>query len=195
VKTVFTRDATPPTAPTGLTATAATLTSISLQWTASTDNVGVKGYRVYNGAATVADVDATQYTLTGLACSRTYSLSVDAVDGVGNRSDKATISAGTKPCHLAARIAGLGVRNTKAARSVVLQLRVNRATSALLTLKDHGRKVASGRYKVKPGTNVLRLPVRRSVARGSYRLSVAVADPDGGAALVFSRGVALPKAK
>ena len=39
-------DTTPPTAPTGLTATAAGSSAINLSWTASTDNVGVTGYRV-----------------------------------------------------------------------------------------------------------------------------------------------------
>src|SRR5207302_405886 len=39
-------DTTPPSAPTNLTATAASATQINLSWTASTDNVGVTGYRV-----------------------------------------------------------------------------------------------------------------------------------------------------
>ena len=39
-------DTTPPSAPTGLTATAAGSSGINLSWTASTDNVGVTGYRV-----------------------------------------------------------------------------------------------------------------------------------------------------
>ena len=39
-------DTTPPSAPTGLTATAVGPTQINLAWTASTDNVGVTGYRV-----------------------------------------------------------------------------------------------------------------------------------------------------
>ena len=39
-------DTTPPSAPTGLTATAAGPARSNLNWTASTDNVGVTGYRV-----------------------------------------------------------------------------------------------------------------------------------------------------
>src|SRR5437667_118862 len=39
-------DTTPPTAPTNLTATAASASQINLAWTASTDNVGVTGYMV-----------------------------------------------------------------------------------------------------------------------------------------------------
>ena len=57
-------DTTAPSAPTGLTATAISTTQIDLSWTASTDNVGVTGYRVERcqGAscttwAQVADTD------------------------------------------------------------------------------------------------------------------------------------------
>src|SRR5206468_3390740 len=39
-------DTTPPTAPSGLTATAVSTTQINLAWAASTDNVGVTGYLV-----------------------------------------------------------------------------------------------------------------------------------------------------
>src|ERR1700719_2620511 len=39
-------DTTPPTAPTNLAATAASSSQINLSWTASTDNVGVTGYKV-----------------------------------------------------------------------------------------------------------------------------------------------------
>src|SRR5207245_8488045 len=38
-------DTTPPTAPSGLSATGTSSTQISLNWVASTDNVGVTGYR------------------------------------------------------------------------------------------------------------------------------------------------------
>jgi hypothetical protein len=45
-------DTTPPSAPSGLTATAASGSQINLSWTASTDNVGVTGYLVKARAAT-----------------------------------------------------------------------------------------------------------------------------------------------
>src|SRR3954466_4833144 len=56
-------DKTPPSTPGGLSATLASSSQVNLTWTASTDNVGVAGYRVYrNGAplATVGDVTAYQ---------------------------------------------------------------------------------------------------------------------------------------
>ncbi len=42
----YAEDGIPPSAPTGLTATATSSSSVSLSWTASTDNVGVTGYNI-----------------------------------------------------------------------------------------------------------------------------------------------------
>ena len=42
----YQEDATPPSAPSGLTATATNSSSVNLSWTASTDNVGVTGYNI-----------------------------------------------------------------------------------------------------------------------------------------------------
>ena len=46
-------DTTPPTVPTGLVVTGTTTTSVALAWTASTDNVGVTGYKIYRGGVQV----------------------------------------------------------------------------------------------------------------------------------------------
>ena len=66
-------------------------TRIDLNWTASTDNVGVSGYRVERcqGAgctnfAQVGTPTATTYSDTGLAPSTTYRYQVRAVDAAGN---------------------------------------------------------------------------------------------------------------
>ena len=81
-------DAVPPTVPAGLTATAVSPTQINLSWSASTDNVGVGGYRIFrNGAATpIATVSGTTYQNTGLAASTTYTYTVLAFDAAGNVS-------------------------------------------------------------------------------------------------------------
>ena len=78
---------------------AATTTTITLSWAASTDNVGVTGYGIYNGGTTpLATTSATSYTLTGLSCGTSYAVAVDAFDAAGNRSAKATLTAPTSPC-------------------------------------------------------------------------------------------------
>ena len=86
-------DTTPPTAPTSLTATAASATQINLAWTASTDNVGVTGYRVErcSGAACsnfaqIATPTTTMFNDTGLTSSTSYSYRVRATDAAANPS-------------------------------------------------------------------------------------------------------------
>src|SRR2546425_10789557 len=86
-------DTTPPTAPTNLTASAATDTRINLSWTASTDNVGVTGYTVERcqGAACsnfaqIAPPAGTTFSDMGLTASTSYSYRVRATDAAGNLS-------------------------------------------------------------------------------------------------------------
>src|SRR5207247_1315919 len=79
-------DTTPPSVPTGLTASAVSSSQINLSWTASFDNVGVSGYRVYRGGTQIATTSATSFANTGLSPSTTYSYTVAAVDAAGNLS-------------------------------------------------------------------------------------------------------------
>ncbi|MEC2344853.1 lytic polysaccharide monooxygenase [Paenibacillus barengoltzii] len=81
-------DTTAPTAPTGLAATAVTSNSVTLSWNASSDNVGVTGYRVYNGSNLVGTVSGStlSHTVTGLNANTSYTFTVRAVDGAGNSS-------------------------------------------------------------------------------------------------------------
>jgi hypothetical protein len=193
IKAVFTHDTSPPSAPGGLAVAAATRTSISVGWSGATDNVGVTGYRVYLNEAAAGDTQQTAYTFASLACGRTYSIGVDAVDAVGNRSSRATLTASTLPCRLTARVAGVGVQRAGAVRRIVVKLRVNRATTARLTLSAHGSAVAGARYRVRPGTNTLRLLVPRRVPGGAYRLRVELVNPDGGSIVLAGRGVFVPR--
>ncbi|MFD7261929.1 carbohydrate binding domain-containing protein [Streptomyces sp. NPDC059874] len=75
-----------PTVPGGLTSTGKTSTSAALAWTASTDNVGVTGYDVYQGGALVATATGTSATVTGLAPATSYTFTVRARDLAGNSS-------------------------------------------------------------------------------------------------------------
>lgn len=79
-------DTEPPTQPLGLSATALSASEIQLSWSASTDNVGVAGYRVYRDGAAVATVTGTSYTDGGRAPATTYSYSVAAFDAADNQS-------------------------------------------------------------------------------------------------------------
>ncbi|MBT2490799.1 glycoside hydrolase family 6 protein [Streptomyces sp. ISL-96] len=77
-----------PTAPTALSSTAKTANSVSLAWSASTDNVGVTGYDVYRGTvkANTTPVSGTSFTDTGLSPSTAYNYTVRARDAAGNVS-------------------------------------------------------------------------------------------------------------
>ena len=85
---VITPDTQAPTAPSGLASSNLTATSLTLNWNASTDNVAVTGYDVYqNGIKiNVAAVTVTTYNVTGLSQASSYSFFVKALDGAGNVS-------------------------------------------------------------------------------------------------------------
>ncbi|MGU3470583.1 DNRLRE domain-containing protein [Paenibacillus sp. D51F] len=75
-----------PSAPTGLTGTAASSSQINLSWSASSDNVGVTGYEVYRNGAFLKSAAGTAASDTGLAASTSYSYYVKAKDAAGNVS-------------------------------------------------------------------------------------------------------------
>lgn len=75
-----------PTAPGSLSASGTTQTSTNLSWSASTDNVGVTGYNVYQDGINVGSVTGTSATVSGLSESSSYSFYVTAYDAVGNES-------------------------------------------------------------------------------------------------------------
>lgn len=94
------RDRTPPTAPTNLHVTGLTSYTVSLAWTASTDNSGRFSYRVladgFGGGTTTVDQTSTSVTLR-LSAGYQYRLSVSAVDRAGNRSASSNIVTVTTP--------------------------------------------------------------------------------------------------
>ncbi len=83
-------DATPPSAPAGLTATAAGSTQINLAWNASSDagGSGLVGYRIFRGGTQVAQVASgvLSFADTGLSPNTNYSYVVRAIDGANNVS-------------------------------------------------------------------------------------------------------------
>lgn len=89
-------DVTPPTDPTAVNATVTSGNTVTLGWTASTDDVGVVNYGVYRDGvpiATVQNPDATAPAPTTFVDANvppgTYVYSVDAGDAAGNRSGQA----------------------------------------------------------------------------------------------------------
>jgi hypothetical protein len=100
----------PPSTPTSVTVTGATISSLTLSWNASTDPIGVSHYTVYHfyqtghsgrgGGITnhydpVATVTGTTGTVTGLAQGARYTYVVKAFDNSGLFSGYSNLAAGT----------------------------------------------------------------------------------------------------
>jgi chitodextrinase len=92
-----------PTVPAGLTAMAASSSQINLSWTASTDNVAVTAYKVFQNGVLRGTVSIAATSITGLSASTTYSFNVSACDAAGNCSAQSavasvtTLAAGVQP--------------------------------------------------------------------------------------------------
>jgi hypothetical protein len=96
-------EAAPPTTPANVRGVAVDSASISLSWAASTDNMGVVGYKVRRDGAHVAARYSTDtaYVDSGLNAGTTYSYQVKAFDAAGNGSEwSAPINASTPPPQL-----------------------------------------------------------------------------------------------
>ncbi len=87
-----------PTLPTNLKASSVSLSQIDLSWTASTDNVGVVGYRIYRYGETqpFATTNVLQYSVNGLEAGKWYSFQIAAYDSAGNMSGKAIVGQTTQ---------------------------------------------------------------------------------------------------
>ena len=114
-------DAQAPTAPTNLVASSSGSTSIGLSWSASSDNVGVTGYRISRNGSQVATVSGTSWTDSGLAVATSYTYSVAAHDAAGNVSPAASAVGTTGPDTQAptapGNLVGTAVSSTTAALS------------------------------------------------------------------------------
>ncbi len=100
------QDGQPPTAPSNLTATAASAVEIDLAWTAATDNVSVNGYRIERcqgaGCTTFNQIGTTNgttttYNDTTLTPGTSYSYRVLATDPSGNQSPYSNTASNTTP--------------------------------------------------------------------------------------------------
>jgi len=101
-------DTLPPTAPANLAAKTISSSQVNLTWTASTDNIGVTGYKVercQNANCTtftqIAAVTGTSYNDTGVAADKIYQYRVRATDAAGNLSAYSNVASAntdtTKP--------------------------------------------------------------------------------------------------
>jgi endonuclease I/chitodextrinase len=90
-------DTTPPSQPTNLTVTGSTSSTVSLSWTASTDDIGVNVYEIYVDGIFYGTVSGSSTTaiVNGLTPSTTYDFYLVARDAAGNLSAQSPTVAAT----------------------------------------------------------------------------------------------------
>lgn len=84
-------DSEAPSAPSALSANNITQTTVDLSWNASTDNVGVDTYEVFQGSSSLGTTTGTSTQITGLTAASSYSFSVKAKDVAGNTSPSSNV--------------------------------------------------------------------------------------------------------
>jgi chitodextrinase len=90
-----TPDTEAPTTPTNLAVTGSTSSTISLSWTASTDNIIVATYDIYLDGTLKTSSATNSATVTGLNPSTTYTFYIKAKDAAGNISSQSNTVTGT----------------------------------------------------------------------------------------------------
>jgi hypothetical protein len=83
----------PSTTPTNLRAASSAGGGVSLTWAATTTDIPVHGYAVYQGAVYVGTSSSTNFVVTGLRTGASYMFTVRAVDAAGNVSGPSNLVA------------------------------------------------------------------------------------------------------
>ena len=158
-------DVVAPTAPSGLAASALTPTSLTLSWSASIDNIGIAGYRVYRDGTLVASPSSTSVALAQLAASTSYSFTVAAFDTAGNVSPPSAPLAVTTPAPApAAQVLWSSGFETGNLSDWSEQVNSGAAASSVVSAAAEGVPAHSGTYVMKQavtgtgGTRMFRYP-------------------------------------
>ena len=86
-----------PTTPDGLSATATSVTTVDLTWSASTDASGIDHYTIYRDGAALGRSPTTTFTDTTATPGATHAYAVRAYDPAGNPSDASAPASVTMP--------------------------------------------------------------------------------------------------
>jgi len=184
-------DRSAPTTPTNLVVTAITDNTVSLAWQGSTDNSGTLSYRVkitnlsnsaYNSLATVSQTQTT-YTARYLTSNSSYTFSVYAIDGSGNKSADSNL-VGVKT------LADTTPPSTPVLQAAVLspsevQLTWTRSTDngnycCNYSFNKNGNALTQNIYWAQAPANSLSIVVRHLTPGTTSSFSVNVSDSTGG---------------
>lgn len=86
----FIYDRLPPAAPQNLAIASKTVSSITIEWSASTDNVGATGYDIFRDGSKIGSTDGLSFTDTGVSQNTVYVYTIKAKDANGNISSEST---------------------------------------------------------------------------------------------------------
>jgi len=84
-----------PSVPAGLALTVVSSNQIDLNWIASSDNVGISGYRIYRDNVEDSTTSSVSYSNIGLVASTIYCYDISAYDASGNESAPSSQSCAT----------------------------------------------------------------------------------------------------
>ena len=83
-------DTTAPSIPSNLSSSNISQTSFTLNWNASTDSVGVTGYKIYQNGNQISTSNTNSYSVSGLTAGTSYTYTVSSYDAVGNTSSQSS---------------------------------------------------------------------------------------------------------
>lgn len=150
VTTPLVADTTAPSAPAGLTLTV-TSTSVGLAWTASTDAVGVTGYRIYRDSVLLTTVTGTSASDPGRTPGTQVCYEVSAVDAAKNESVHSTRQCVTPP--VPGDTAAPGVPGTPTLTATASEIDLN-WTAATDNVGVVGYKIYRGGALIKTATTL-----------------------------------------
>jgi chitodextrinase len=140
-----TPDTSAPTTPANVRAAAQSSSDITITWTASTDNVGVTGYRVLRNGSAAGTATTTSFQDRNLAAGSSYTYAVQAYDAAGNNSavsasssaTTASVGTGTSMATLASNLqAGAWAELTANGTAALTELSGGTASKNILTYAE-----------------------------------------------------------
>lgn len=151
-------DTTAPSIPDGLKAPSAAETEVRLTWSASSDNVKVKGYEVLCDDQKIGTTGDTSYCSKGLIPGKTYAYAVRALDTAGNISGNSDTLRITTLKDLKAPTAPTGLK-VKSIRGSYVSLTWNASTD---NIKVKGYQIYCNGMKIETTTrtyNTVKSPI------------------------------------